>query len=421
MSSGLVASVVCPVCGQTFLCQHHAAEAMVTCPHCAHQAWRGQFATQDMAQGLGSTKRRIASPQTAPAPAAAWPPPAPAAQAPVPPAAALQPEPAIWRQPPTQMSSAMLPTQTAPESPHGEPPSEFLPPHLQPSPLKRLLVAIAMVGTLGGGAWVWWDITRHPATVSASSPRVPEPAPEVRTAALATQTESASALHPPPDVAAFTKDVKKLIDTLFHAATPEERAACVHDAATHRTQIEALLASDHPQRPRLRTLGSVKGLSMELPGGRQVPLFNAGTSTCEQGALIRLVEGPDGLRRIHWPLLWETHQQTLLTALREKPGEPVWAWARIVPSHGFDIPAAERERFLSFDMHVTGEGKSPLTACVERDSPLGRFLDRETDWRQSYLTRLLVRKFDFGTEATIVAIADCEGTPAAERRARPQP
>lgn len=353
---------------------------------------------------------------------------APAAQAPMAPPPAVYapaPEPVVWRQPAAQTPVTLQPAPG--ETAEAPPVVDFVPQHLQPSSASRYAIVAVVLCVIAGSAWVWMDLRRADAVAAsasknsataASTAALVEIEPEVRKAAIASTTETGAAMQPPPDVNAITKDVRRLIDELFAADTAERRVACVHDGAKHREQIEALFGAEEAGRPRLRSLGSVKGLAQMLPGGQLLPLYSVITSQCAHGALLRLIDGPDGVRRIDWPLFFETHQHTLASAMKEKPEEPAWAWARIMPSHGFEIPATDRHRFIAFDMYVTADGKTPITACVERDTPLGRFLDRETDWRQSYLVRLLVRRIDMGQSGPMVTIADCEGTPAIDARPR---
>lgn len=297
--------------------------------------------------------------------------------------------------------------------------AQFVPHHLQRSPMRWIGALMALLAVVAAGGWIWWDLAQgHSISITSAStaPRTaspaaepPAPEPEVRKAEIATHAESVAATQPPPDVASITSDTKRLIDELFGADTPERRLACVHEGSKYAEQVEALLSPDSPQRPTLHMLGSIKGLSQVLPGGAPFPLFQVVTSTCGRGAMIRLLDGADGVRRIDWPLFFETHQQTLLKALQESPGTPVWAWARLVLSHGFELPAEERTRFLAFQMHLTADGKSPIVACVERDTPLGRLLGQETDWRRSYVARLLVRRSPMESSTPILVIVDCEG------------
>jgi hypothetical protein len=140
-------------------------------------------------------------------------------------------------------------------------------------------------------------------------------------------------------------------------------------------------------------------------------LFKLVTSACANGALIRLDMGADGKRRINWPLLNETHAAALAAFLKLPAGETAWFHVGLRPSHGLDIAAELRPKYITFDVQVSAGSEPHLVACVERDTPLGRFMDRETEWGKSYLARLLVRRLDIQSEAPCVLVIDCEGSP----------
>jgi hypothetical protein len=96
-------------------------------------------------------------------------------------------------------------------------------------------------------------------------------------------------------------------------------------------------------------------------------------------------------------------------ALREKPQEPRWTMALLLPRHAFQIPLAERERHLTYQMYISADGQDSLTCCVRKDSQLGRYMLRSTTWNQAYMARVLVRRASFDTTGDIVEMIDCEG------------
>ena len=150
-----------------------------------------------------------------------------------------------------------------------------------------------------------------------------------------------------------------------------------------------------------------------LPGGQPVPIFKVVTSRCANGALIRLETGADGKRRIYWPMFHEMHQGSLETFLKQPGDGTAWFHVGLRPSHGLDIPSDLRLKYLTFDVQTSATNEPRFVACVERDTPLGRFLDRESDWGRAYLSRLLVRRLDIKADAYCMLIVDSEG--ASER------
>lgn len=293
---------------------------------------------------------------------------------------------------------------------------EFVPPHQQGSPVKTFLLGAAMVAVLGIGGWVWWDAQSQPlprnrplptASTLLADPLLAEP--EVRRAAIPTTAEEAEAVRPTVDVAAVQSEARMLVEKLFQTDDPAERLATVHEGERHAAEIDAFFNVAADQRPKLTVLSVVKGTAVSVPQGEVMPLLNLSTSKCTHGALVRLIEGLDGKRRIDWPLLRETHDGVLRQNLAANAEAPSWAWALIKPSHGFELSEKDRPLYLTFAMHVTADGRSPLLACAERETPLGRYLDRETDWGQAYLCRVFVRKLPAEANGEAVIIVDCEG------------
>jgi hypothetical protein len=212
-----------------------------------------------------------------------------------------------------------------------------------------------------------------------------------------------------PDEAAIAADVKALVSELVAADTAERRADCIHEAEKHGAEIEALFGAGAEEKIELRLLARIPGLPLVLPTGQPVPIFKVVTTRCANGALIRLESGADGKRRIHWPLFHETHEAKLVAFLKQPGEEAAWLHLGLRPSHGLDIPAALRSKYLTFDIQASATGEPRFVACVERDTPLGRFLDRETDWGRAYLSRLLVRRLDVEAETPCMVVIDCEG------------
>lgn len=256
---------------------------------------------------------------------------------------------------------------------------------------------------------MWYDHNRA----------TPSQAPQKKEAALPTQAAAKPRVArsaPPipkfatPDIVALSADAKRLVETLFKATTPEGRAACILNADQHRSEIESLFGAESTQRPRLRLLARIPGLPLTLPGGKPEPLFRLSTSRFDSGALLRLAPGTDGSNRIFWPLFYETHERKLENFLKlQDENNTAWFYMGLRASHGLDIPAVMRSKYLTFDVQTAATSDPHFVACVERDTPLGRFMDRESEWGRVYLTRLLVRKLSIQADAPCMLVVDCEG------------
>jgi len=409
MNPGTTASLICPACGQAFLSMQQSMEGMVQCPHCAHNALRGYFGTQAQVASVAQVRRRVSQTQ----PMQSVPPPA-------------QPSPqqdihafsqlAAW---PNQAPANFTARQTLQPSqalmPRGAPPplpEEFMTPaHLRSSPWRSAFILLTFSLVCGGAVWLWWDSVNAPAAKTGSVTPSPPAKPVEQKTQMVPKTQIARAIIPAPDVGAVTADTKALITELFAADTVERRAACIHEAAKYSAEIEAQFGAAGDKKTELRLLSRIPGMPQTLPGGQPVPLFKLVTSACANGALIRLEMGSDGKRRISWPLLNETHVGALANFLKQPAGESAWFHVGLRPSHGLDIAAELRPRYITFDVQVSAGSDPHFVACVERDTPLGRFMNRESEWGKSYLARLLVRRLDIQSDAPCLLVIDCEGAP----------
>ncbi|MFO1482717.1 MAG: hypothetical protein U1F71_05060 [Verrucomicrobiaceae bacterium] len=304
-----------------------------------------------------------------------------------------------------QPSQALMPVGAPPPQP-----AEFItPPQLQAPPWRASFLALLALVVCAVAAWLWWNHSHPTAHFSANTTPAPV-APITREPAIPPARPTVPIEI--PDAASHAADAKLLVTELFAADTPERRAACVHDAEKHRAAIEAMLGPGASERPELRLLSRLPGFPLTLPGQKPVLLFKVVTSKCPAGALIRLETGADGKRRIHWPLFFETHEGSLQRFMKNSVADDAaWFHTGLRLSHGLDIPAELRSKYLTFDVQACASSTPHFVACVERDSPLGRFMDREAEWGKACLARLLVRRLDIKADAPCMIVVDCEGAP----------
>lgn len=316
---------------------------------------------------------------------------------------------------------------------------DFVPEHLKPSPWPWVAAFTILTTLMGGGLWIWME---HRAEQEAAlragalAKAVPkEPLPELPRTPPTTIPEIAleKLRTAPPDTVALGAEFRYLIPELFNAKTPEARQACVHEGAKYAEQIEAMFGPQNAVRPILKALMPLRGLSVRIPDAEITLLYRVTTAT-NSGVFVRLLPGADGKPRIDWPLFQESLEKRVLNSLKEKPDEPVWSTALLRPNHGFELPVAERENYHCYQLQTLADGSEPLEACVPKNTPLGRFMDRSTTWGQAYIARVLVRRISFGEKREdLVLLVDCEGVvteakpatavdapaPAAEESVRP--
>lgn len=429
MYSSTTASLICPACGQAFLCMQHAMDGVAQCPHCAHSAPRAQFGTQAQVAGISPGKRRVAHvpvlgeaamgmpPQASPVSFPSGAPEAPpygAAPTWATPPSAAEPSGAhasvVMRPYQLQASAALIPV-NAPPPPRQEGEWEARGHRSRSGRGWRLLLVL---GALGGvAAWVWH--AQHPLetlpVTEVPAQTLPSPgAVEVRKAELpSAETAPAAKVVVKRDVDAYAADAKALVTAFFAATTAEQRAECVHDGGAFSAEIEAIFGPAAPAKVELRQLAVIPTTTLTLPGGEHEPLFKMVTSACPGGALLRLEESPDGKRRLFWPMLAESHEGKLAAYLKEGGEQEAWFYVAMRPSHGLELPAEVRGKHVVFDAQTTASNDQHFLACVEKETPLGRLLDRESDWGRVYVARLLVRRLVVEADSPALLIVGCEG------------
>ncbi len=294
----------------------------------------------------------------------------------------------------------------------GEPLTEWRP----PAKNSTLLPAIIFLGLIIGAClWVLRDdlfpplIAEIPAPIAAAptmarpapiiTPKTPDkPVPEIRRAELP--------LMPSVNLVAAGEAALPLFQALLDAKTPAERAALIAQPEDYAADLEGFFAITKPKLISLKPSSVTPHL---LPGQQAVPLFQIKTESNPSGALLRLVPTANDSLLLDWPLFAETHQQKLAQFFKTKPTEPAWFHVGLLRSHGMELP--ENQRSIQFAVTLQGSADNSVTcmAVTQKNTPLGRFLDRETEWSTVYIARLLLqhRKLEGGMPA--VVILDCEG------------
>lgn len=504
-----VTSLRCPACGQPFLTLPQAAEAQVTCPHCARSARMAAYPPAGQQQDAGGAealpvRRREAgprpagagglftpvrqapgSPQTRPAwpaapeqqrpqgprlppqvspfgisppqsvpPAGTWPGPPQNVEQTVPMTAFFQPraepppEP-VPPPPPGWLPTASVETQAGgwpgpgvEQTPFSQTPFSQVPfepvPRPLPPPAERkrapVVAAVLLLLVSWGAAWLAWVESRpvwardfplpEPprsaetpesekalAKLSQAPPAAPaEPEPEVRRAQVPDAVEN-PALSPTPEL---LEQAESLLRNLLDAPDQGSRLALLAAPEEHEVEVAEFFAHGAPE---LRSLAYANATPRSLPGGAPVPLFQVMTDRCPGGALLRLVPQADGTLRLEWPLFAETHERRLAQYLEKKPEEPGWFHAGMRRSHGLDLPAAVREGHLAYDLQGSADGSVRCLAVAARETPLGRFLEREAGWGGVHLARLLLQHREDAEAGMVLHILDCEGARTGASRA----
>lgn len=341
-----------------------------------------------------------------------------------------------------------------PPAPVAEPPmrrgmQDFTPaptwqPPAQKSRVSAVFLILLSLAAVGGTTWYLMQsplVTEFqaPSDVSTSSVK-PEPSSK-STPPAATNGEKAPAsphaalsstsTSPTSTPAANEPEVRRA-EVITKATRPETRLDLVAAAEAAETLLKKLLATDK-QKERLSLISESDEYAVDiaeffersrpkyvssklaatvpktLPGQDPQALIWVITSkNPTQGALLALVPKTDGGFLLNWPLFAETHERRLARFLEKPTSDPAWFQAVLRRTHGLELPEAERKLYFCVDVITTADSSVPCVARVKRDSPLGRFLEREMVWEEDYVARLLLQhppKPD-GESAIIL---DCEG------------
>ncbi len=314
---------------------------------------------------------------------------------------------------------------------------------------RNVPLGILLILVLAGGGWLGWEATRPPLAAEFKAPQgtveeaagpspsdappavagaeampsappeaeapekkpVAEPEPEVRRAQPAFVPETASAQPATEDVdlVAAMEAARRLVPILLGADTPAKRGAVVAQAEEHRLEMDQFFSHG---RPKLKSLNAAQVTPRTLPGQEPVPLFQVTTDkNPTSGALLRLVPGAEagGGFLLDWPLFAETHEKRLGKFLEAKPVEPSWFYVMLRRSHALELPEAVRAGHLCLDLQTSADGTVRCLAVAAVETPLGRYLEREVEWGQVHVARLLLQHRPMPGGARGVAILDCEG------------
>lgn len=289
-----------------------------------------------------------------------------------------------------------------------------------PAQRRPLLPAILiLVGIVGACLWVLRDDLLPPISVEIpvadkAATSQPPPAPVTLSAtpavpAVAVEPEVRRAempAEPEADLVAAGLAAEGLITGLLDAPTATERARFVHQAEEVSTDLEEFFGK---QKPQFRALRPSKVTPLTLPGKKAAPLFQVATSTDSAGALMRLVPQLDGSYKIDWPLFAETHDKKLAKFISSPSDSPTWLHLSFRRSHAFELPEDQRSLYLAFIVQGSADGVGSTLVVVPKNIPLGRYLDRETEWTTVYIGRFLLQQRQLENGSPAIFILDCEG------------
>ncbi len=313
----------------------------------------------------------------------------------------------------------------------------------QPNPAPRSSLGPVILGLLvvaGGVTWLLQDdffpplVVDVPVTLREKAPLQTSPAPEKPVPAMGKPPAMAppavapvtvppvapaepdlvvrrAELIPPSeiqvDLEAATQVASPLFRQLSEAKTAAERAALLAEPEEYGADAEEFFAQQKLEVLSFK-LSSITPLL--LPGRQSAPLFQVMTRANPQGALLRLVpRAQPGAFLLDWPLFAETHEKKLARVIHAPASDPTWLHLGLRRSHGLEFAESQRSGLVIMTLQGSADGSLTCQAISPKNTPAGRYLDRETEWGQVYLARLLLqkRKLEDGTPA--IFILDIEG------------
>lgn len=178
----------------------------------------------------------------------------------------------------------------------------------------------------------------------------------------------------------------KILFGLDTATTIEQRLKWIADPEKHRDSMERLLTT---RGGRLNT-GEVQPMPAvvrELPGGKEVQLFRVSAPSLRNGALVHLMER-DGAKVLDWALFAQTYDYTFdryVATNRAVAGQAEWFTVLCSVAPKPPGTSAGKETHLKLSLTGSLSETGVADAWVARNSPAGRYLEKELASGKTYL------------------------------------
>lgn len=294
---------------------------------------------------------------------------------------------------------------------------------------RNVPLGLFLVLVLGFGGWLLWQNAQPPLAVEFKAPEkpneveksemapaspvvtppVPPPEPEIRRAELPLTPGQVPPARTaaPLDLVAAGEASERLLKLLLESDTLQKRASAVAQADEHQVDLQEFFGRG---APKLKGLKPSEIMPRTLPGQEEVPLFQVMTDkNPKAGALMRLVPQEGGGFLLDWPLFAETHERRLAQFLEKKSDQPGWYHVVLRRSHALELSEAVRSEHLVLSLQSSADGSVQCLSLVPSETPLARFLERETEWGSLYVARLLLQHRTLASGEAVVVILDCEG------------
>ncbi|MCE9519370.1 MAG: hypothetical protein K8R87_07445 [Verrucomicrobia bacterium] len=470
MSSGAI-TLQCPHCGGVFLTLQHSGFIEI-CPHCAVAAPRSNYTASNNPVGLRgrsdlpSSKHEaapaavqsaaVASPPvldtpfplapeipSAPAPAvvqaapatptftsASWPPPASAAtlndSSTASSSAVHASIPPVWpglNLEPDKETTNPFPTETVPQA--AEPEIVHRETPKRRAPWLTVTMLILLIGSVTWLAFQAPQPIEIPQTISpppsitatdgkntssAPAPTTlpPEPAQEVKPAIPNTTPDELAVIRARAAEEHLTAITGVMLKGIEKAVTLSDRLQWIDATEAQQADIKRFFEAPHPKFEPLQWELSA-GKVIVLPSGQETKLFRLTTAACKDGAILQ-VRDDGGKARVRWSLFEQSHEKTYDRFLAETNSNGPARWFTLLcqRAHSFELKGNTKDQWICFDAQGSLGAQGTGKIYINKESPVGRFMEPKTQWGQLYLVELLLVKMGIEGQQLNVVL-DCAG------------
>ncbi len=251
-------------------------------------------------------------------------------------------------------------------------------------------------------------INKGTASAPAPTPLPTEPVLEVKQAIPNTSPDELTAIRTraaEQHLSAITGD---MLNGLKNAVTTSDRLQWIDATESQQADLKRFFETHHGKFEPVQWELSA-GKVMILPSGQETKLFRLTTTTCQEGAILQVRED-GGKAKMRWSLFEQSHEKTYDRFLAETNRNAPARWFTLLcqRAHSFELRGMTKDQWICFEaqgsLGASGTGK----IYINKESPVGRFMEPKAQWGRLYLVELLLVKMGIeGHQLNVVL--DCAG------------
>lgn len=195
--------------------------------------------------------------------------------------------------------------------------------------------------------------------------------------------------------------------TALNATTPAaSKLAVISEAGRYSAEVEQFF-KDHPSLGASDPEAS-SGKVVVLPGGEDAKVFRMITRSCPEGALLYFHTN-NGKILLDWPLFKQSHDKTYdkFVTNPNNAVAPQWFSALCRRTHTTALKGTAKDQWIALDAQGSLATIGAAVVYVDKNSPVGRYLDQKLTWDRIYLVNLRLGKKILEGQSVNV-ILECE-------------